>query len=224
MCTSHTHGVCRHFPELFVVHQQQGRSRVEAEPSKPQNHCSQQLQRDRVTWKGYWSFQGVSLGVIKASPPGPQHERRIQGCQPTVQMDNAATRKVQDSHVHKGIIVGSAQKAALAPHRVGNYGINESRQGDAVEQVGRHLAALGERSGHNGDTGSAKRVLEEPKSRIGPNARKFCRTNKGFSRSRLRIGLVATKSKGEAWFWMGKNGVEKEEKRALAAICGMQAP
>mmetsp|Transcript_13381 Transcript_13381/g.33683 ORF Transcript_13381/g.33683 Transcript_13381/m.33683 type:complete len:210 (-) Transcript_13381:394-1023(-) len=149
-----------------------------------------------MTRKGSRGIQGFSLGVVKASPTGSQHKRGIQGREPTVQVDYTTTCKVQNSHVHEGIIVGSTQKAALAPHRVGNHGIDESRKGDAVGQIRCHLASLGECSGHNGYTGGAKGVFKEPKGRVGPNAGEFSIPNKGFSRSRIRIGQISTKGKG----------------------------
>mmetsp|Transcript_23431 Transcript_23431/g.55486 ORF Transcript_23431/g.55486 Transcript_23431/m.55486 type:complete len:432 (-) Transcript_23431:147-1442(-) len=189
-------GVGSDLPEVVLIFDEQGRPGVEAEPAEPQDHRPQKLEGDRVARKWARRLQGLTLGVVKTPPPRPQDQRCVQGRQSTVQVDDAAAGKVQDAHIHKGIVVGPAQKAAVAPNRVCNHRVDEARQHYTVGQVGRHLAALRQRPGHNRNAGGTEGVLEEPEGRARPDAHEVFVADEGFAGHRVLVAEIPAEGKG----------------------------
>ena len=131
-------------------------------PAKPKTEGSKELKGNRVASDIARLVVGVAIMIIKAANAGAEDDSHDQGDHTAGHVDRSRTSEVDDSTAPEGIGVGVGQKSVDRPEAVRHNRVDKACQEGGVEEVGGHLAALGDGAGDDGRQSAAEGELEEP--------------------------------------------------------------
>jgi len=114
----------------------------------------------------------VAVVIIKATHARTKDDGHDNGHHATSHMDRSGTGQINGSTAKERIGVGVGQPSVDGPEAVRDDGVDESGQEGRVEQIGGHLAPLGDGTGNDGRQGARECELEEPLLHIDPGHEK----------------------------------------------------
>ena len=164
-------------------------------PAEPKTEGTEELKGDGMTSDVTRLVVGVAVVVIKATHTRTKDDSHDNGHHATGHMDRTRTGQINGSTAKERIGVGVGQPSVDRPEAVGDDGVDETGQEGRVEEIGGHLATLGDGTGNDGRQCARECELEEPLLHVDAGHQEEVGVADEGGAS---VGVVATVGKGIA--------------------------
>ena len=187
-------------------------------PAEPKTEGTEELKGDGMTSNVTRLVVGVAVVIIKAAHARAKDDSHDNGHHSTGHVDRSRTGQIDGSAAKERIGVGIGQPAVDGPEAVRDDGVDEAGQEGTVEQIGGHLAPLGDGTGNDGGQGAREGELEEPLLHVDAGHQKEVGV---ADEGGAAVGIVAAVGKGVADGPEGDaaaGGIEEVPKEDVLAV------
>ena len=131
-------------------------------PAEPKTEGAEELKGDGMTSDVTRLVVGIAVVIIEATHTRTKDDSHDNGHHSTGHVDRSGTGQIDGSTAKERIGVGVGQPSVDGPEAVRDDGVDEAGQEGTVEQIGGHLASLGDGTGNDGRQCARECELEEP--------------------------------------------------------------